>query len=99
MQSLRDKWILVDKGEHYLVGQVTDIEGDYILVRMRQLDNKCPWYFNMFHISELSCDCRECVNSLFFDDEDKLNAWIKFVDQENEIKNNVVSIDSGRDYD
>ncbi|SRR6266704_3419628 len=99
MQSLKNKWILIDKGDHYLVGQVTDIEGDYILVRMRQIVAECPGYSDLFQISELSCECRDCINSHFFDDEKKLNAWIKFVDQENEIKNNVISIDSGRDYD
>jgi len=99
MQSLKNLWILIDKGENYLVGKVADVDGEYILVRMRQIVLECPEYFNLFHISELSCDCRDCVNSHFFDDEDQLNAWIKFIDQENENNNNVVSIDSGRDYD
>lgn len=97
MKSLKDKWILIDKGEHYLTGQIIDIDGDYILVRMRRISSECPLFSHLFHISELSCDCRECVNSLFFDDEKKLDAWIKFVD-DRDSNNNVVSID-GKSYD
>lgn len=99
MKSLQDKWILIDKGNTYLVGQVIDIDDDYILVRMRQSDTKCPVYSSLFHISELSCDCRECINSLFFYDEEELDSWIEFVENKTNENNNVVSIDSGRDFE
>ncbi len=95
MQSLRNKWILIDKGEHYLIGQIIDVLNcEYLFVRMRPVNKETPVISNVFHISELSCDCRNCINSVFFNTEKELDTWIKFVERGN--VSNVVSIDKNK---
>ena len=84
MNSLKGLWVLIDRNENYMIGQVAEINGDYILVRM-QTRSDCPTdFYHVFHISELSCECRECVNSYFFDDEVQLKKWLAWIDSPNE---------------
>jgi len=92
MNSLKGKWILIDGGDSYKVGQVAEVNGDYVLIRLR-VNSGCPieTFYNVYHISELSCECRECVNSYFFDNEEQLQRWITWV---NKTDDNVISIRS-----
>ena len=79
MKSLKDKFLLIDRGDNFVTGQVADVNGDYVLILMQtKLD--CPKFYHVYHISELTCDCRECVNSYFFDNRDELEKWVAWID-------------------
>ena len=87
------KFLLIDRGEHYIIGQVAEINGDYILMKV-QAKSDCPTdFYHVYHIGELSCECRECVNSYFFDSEDQLQKWIAWIDNPNE---KIIPIDRNK---
>ena len=90
MNSLIGKWILMDRGEHYLIGHITDVNGDYIMIQMKPKTGS-PDFYHLYHIGELSCDCRECINSYFFDTEEQLTTWAAWIDKPDE--NNIVLLD------
>ncbi len=88
MHALKGLWILLDKGEHYHVGQVAAVDGEYILVKLRPSEG--PAFHHLYHIGELSCECRECVNSFFFDTEKELEEWITFINKPD--NSNVITL-------
>lgn len=80
MNVLKDKWLLIDRGDHYTIGQIAEVNGDYILVRVQVKSDAPTDYYNVYHIGELSCECRQCVNTLFFDSEAQMKKWIAWID-------------------
>jgi len=94
MESLKGMWLLLDRGDSYIVGHVVDVSGDYLKVSMKTKSDYPTAFYTVYHISELTCECRECVTSYFFDNEAKLKAWIDWIDRpEDNIVKMVVPTD------
>ena len=96
MNLLKDKFLIIDRGDNYSVGQVVEINNDYILIRIRTKSD-CPVdFYHVYHIGELSCECRECMNSYFFETEAEMQEWITWT--EKVVDFNVVSFDTTKKH-
>ena len=84
MNSLKNKFLVIDHGDQYIIGQVAEVNGDYILIRI-QVRSDCPTdFYHVYHIGELSCECRECINTYFFDNETQMKKWLAWIDNPGE---------------
>ena len=81
------KWVMVDEGEYYQVGEVTALYTDYIFVRLRPPDPTMVPHYRLFHFQDLFQSM-----TFFFDTEAELDAFIASFEEGSEPKLKLVKL-------
>jgi hypothetical protein len=79
------KWVLIDDGEYYQVGEITFTTNEYAFVRMRP-PNGCV-YYRLYDLMHLAAN-----ETMFFESEKELDAFIEWIEKDSSPKLKVVSL-------